>query len=34
VTAADISDDVEATVERAADAWSASAMARLATAIA
>jgi hypothetical protein len=34
VTAADISDDVDATVERAADAWSSSAMARLATAIA
>jgi hypothetical protein len=34
VTAEDISDDVEATVERAADAWSSSAMARLATAIA
>lgn len=34
VTAEDISDDVDATVERAADAWSSSAMARLATAIA
>jgi hypothetical protein len=34
VTAADISDDVDETVERAAEAWSASAMARLATAIA
>jgi PilZ domain len=34
VTAAEIDDDVDATVERAADAWSASAMARLATAIA
>ena len=34
VTAADISDDVDATVERAAVAWSSSAMARLATAIA
>jgi hypothetical protein len=34
VTAADISDDVDATVELAANAWSSSAMARLATAIA
>jgi hypothetical protein len=34
VTAEDISDDVEATVERAHGAWSSSAMARLATAIA
>lgn len=34
VTAADISDDVEATVDAAANAWSSSAMARLATAIA
>jgi hypothetical protein len=34
VTAADISDDVEATVDRAANAWSSTDFARLATAIA